>query len=146
MIGKKNSAFTMVEILIVLVIIGALFAFVGPRLIRMFGKSDKAVTQLRMNGLKDALLQYKTDVGHYPTKKDGGLRALIESPGGAAAEKWDGPYVASEEDLEDKWGRDFEYNIPPVKEKKFRYFEIISFGADGEEGGKGDNAEIHVGG
>ena len=146
MVFRKSSAFTMIEILIVLGIIGFLFAFLlGPQITKMFGKSDVAITKLRMNKIKSALTQYKMDVGHYPTKKEGGLRALLEKPSAPAGEKWSGPYIDDEEDLEDKWGMELEYSIPPTKSKKFRIFEIISFGSDGQEGGQGENAEIYVG-
>ncbi|MBD3231307.1 type II secretion system protein GspG [Candidatus Dependentiae bacterium] len=144
MIFQKSSAFTMIEILIVLAIIGFLFAFLGPTLYRRIAQSDVALTKLKMGKVKDALVEYKNNVGHYPTKREGGLRALIEKPQGV--ENWNGPYLDSEDDLLDKWGNELELNIPPVKSKKFRYLEIISYGADGQEGGIGENAEIIVGG
>ena len=144
---KKSSAFTMVEILVVLMIIGFLFAFFGPALYRRIAQSDVALTKLKMAKIKDALTEYKLNMGHYPTKKEGGLRALLEKPNVAGAQNWNGPYLDSEDDLLDKWGNEIECNIPPVKYKnKFRYLEIISYGADGQEGGTGDNAEIVVGG
>ena len=146
MFVRRSSAFTMIEILLVMVIIGFLFAFLlGPRVMDMFGRSDVAVTKLRMQKIKSALIQYKMDVGHYPTKRDGGLKALLEKPSTPAGAKWRGPYLDDEEDLTDKWGYEFEYNRPPVRNKKFRVFEIISFGADGQEGGNDDNAEIYIG-
>ncbi len=142
---QKSSAFTLVEILIVLMIIGFLFAFVGPALYRRIAQSDVSMTKLKMGKIKDAMIEYKTNVGHYPTKKEGGLQALIVKPQGA--EGWNGPYLDGEDDLLDKWGNEFECNIPPVRYKnKYRYLEIISFGADGEEGGTGDKAEIVFGG
>ena len=147
MFMRKNSAFTMIEILIVLAIIGFLFAFLlGPQLLKVFGKSDVAVTKLRMQKVKTALLQYKMDIGHYPTKREGGIQALLEKPKvPTAADKWRGPYLDDEEDLEDKWGNELQYNRPPERSKKFKIFEIISFGADGQEGGDGDDAEIYIG-
>ncbi len=145
MLYRKSSAFTMIEILIVLGIIGFLLAFMMGPLLRMFGRSDVAVTKLKMSKVKNALLQYKTDVGHYPTKREGGIRGLLEKPSTPAGGKWRGPYLDDEDDLEDKWGNELEYNAPPARSKKFKVFEIISFGADGQEGGEGDNVEIYVG-
>lgn len=142
---QKSSAFTLVEILVVLMIMGFLLAFVGPALYRRIAQSKVAMTKLKMGTIKSALIEYQTDVGHYPNKKEGGLQALIVQPQGAQG--WNGPYLDDEGDLLDKWGGEFECNIPPVKYKnKFKYLEIISYGADGEEGGTGDNAEIVSGG
>ena len=91
-------------------------------------------------------MEYKMDMGRYPTKREGGIRALIDKPSIKGAEDWRGPYLEREDDLLDKWGHEIEYNAPPVKYKnKFRYLEIISYGADGQDGGTGDNAEILVG-
>ena len=140
----RNSGFTMFEILIVLVILGSLVAFLWGPLTRMFGQSDVYLTKLKLATLKNALTEYKLHVGHYPTKKEGGLRALVDKPQGA--QDWRGPYVKGEDDLLDKWGHEIEYNCPPVKYKnKFRYLEVISFGRDGMEGGTGDDAEIPEG-
>jgi general secretion pathway protein G len=140
---KKNSAFTLVEILIVLIIIAFLFAFLGPRIMRYTGQMNISKTKLKMEKIKEGLMLYKQNMGHYPSKKEGGLRALLEKPNvSGAAEKWTGPYIDGEDDLIDSWESPFEYNAPPVKYgKDFHYFEIISVGrAEKEEG-----AEIPTG-
>jgi len=141
----RNSGFTMFEILMVLVIIGALITFLWGPLAKRFGESDVYLTKLKLSKVKNALMEYKMHMGHYPTKKEGGLRALIDKPSIQAAQDWRGPYVESEDDLLDKWAHEVEYYAPPKNKNKFRYFEIISYGADGQEGGKGDDAEISVG-
>ena len=133
---RTNPAFTMIEILLVVGIIAFLFAFLGPRIYKMIAKSDIKITELKMGKIKGAMIEYKQDMGHYPNKKEGlaALRSVPSTRG--ASEKWDGPYLDEDDDLLDKWGNEFEYNIPPVKYKnKYRYFQIISLGS-GEEGAK----------
>ena len=129
----NSKAFTLMEMLVVLFIVGFLLAFMGPRVYKTIFKSDVAITKMKMAKIKNGLLEYKQDMGHYPNKREGGIQALIVRPNVPGNEKWDGPYVDSEEDLEDRWGNPFELNIPPVKNKQFRFFEIISEGGEGEE-------------
>jgi general secretion pathway protein G len=136
----RNKAFTLIEMLVVLFIIGFLAAFILPRLYRNIARSDVQTTKLKMSKISEALLQYKQDMGRYPIKRDGGIQALFFKPNVAGAEKWDGPYLDSEEDLEDKWGEPFELNTPPVKYKQFRYFEVVSPG-----GGTDEAKEIYIG-
>ena len=129
----KSRAFTLMEMLIVLVIIGFILAFIGPRIINQMFRSDVSMTKMKMSLVRDGLIQYKQDMGHFPKKKEGGIQALLSRPNTPGNEKWDGPYVTSEEDLEDKWAEPLELNIPPVKNKNFRFFEIISTGGESED-------------
>jgi len=128
----KNRAFTLIEIMIVLVIIGFIMALIGPKLYQRFAKSERYKTEIILGKLKVALFEYKMDMGHYPKKQEGGLRALVERPNTPGNEKWDKPYVDNELDLQDAWGQDFEYNCPPEKHKEFKIFEIISVGGEAE--------------
>ncbi len=139
---RKNSAFTIMEIMVVLGIIIFLMSMLIPRVTKYFGKSDVKMTKIKMTTLKEALVQYKMDVGHYPRTKEGGLNALIDESVGSKIKKWRGPY-AQEDELYDKWDNEFIYNSPPQEyDKDYRSFEIISYGANGEEGGTGDDHDI----
>lgn len=130
---RQNSAFTMIEIIVVLVIIAGILALVGPRIARQFLQSKEKMTALRINNLKNSLLEYSKDVGHFPTKKEGNLEALVKKPEAKEAVKWNGPY-AKEEELLDASNQDFEYNLPPVKFKdKYKIYEIISTSQEGKE-------------
>lgn len=125
----KNKAFTLVEIMVVLLIVGFLVAFVGRGLVRRMAQSKVEMTKLRMSKIKSGLIEYNQAMGRYPKKQDGGLNALLERPNTQGKENWDGPYVDGEDDLEDKWNESFEYNCPPLKYKTlYRFFEIISGG------------------
>ena len=131
---NRSSAFTMMEILMVLFIIGFLFAFLGPRFFKMIGKKDVAVTKLKISKIKNSLIEYKQDMGHYPNTREGKLEALRARPNVKGNEKWDGPYLDEDSDLLDEWGNDFEYNLPPIKYRdKYKYFEIISSGGPEED-------------
>lgn len=130
----KSKAFTLIEILVVLVIVGFLMAIVGPRVAQYMGKTDVAKLKIRMSQVQEQLISYKQDMGHYPNKREGGIQALIYRPNTPGAEKWDGPYITSEEDIYDAFGDPFELNIPPVRSKTFRFFEIVAPHPSGDEG------------
>ncbi len=139
MINKtKNRAaagFSLIELLIVLVILGMLGGLVGPRLFTQVdaSKVDVAETQVRM--LKTAIQAYRLDNGMYPDDNTG-LQALVRRP--PEIETWNGPYL--EEILpSDPWGNDFVYQS---RASNFQGFALYSYGADGEEGGEGLNADI----
>lgn len=131
-----RSGFTMIELMIVIAIIAALAALVGPALIKNLGKSKVTTTQANMTALKAALQDYYSDMGHFPTKSEKGLQALVERPRGPVGKKWEGPYLEGKTELPlDGWDADFEYNSPPVKFKQqYRYYEIISYGDPSKEG------------
>lgn len=144
MIIRKNEAFTMLEIMVVLFIIGMVATLGGPRILKVFTQGKATATQAYLNEIKGAIAQYNMDIGHYPNKQEGGLRALVERPNRQdIASKWDGPYI-EEEKLNDKWGNEIVFNCPPEKYKDiYRYFEVISYG---EEGEGGNSKELHSGG
>ncbi len=144
MIVRKKAAFTMIEIMVVLFIIGMMATLGGPRILRFMSMGKETGTTAYLNELKSALALYEMHIGHYPTKQEGELRALVDRPSiQAVAAKWDGPYI-DEEKLNDKWGNEIVYNCPPQKHKDiYRYFEVISYGENGEDGG---GKELHSGG
>ncbi|NUN59555.1 MAG: type II secretion system major pseudopilin GspG [Burkholderiaceae bacterium] len=135
---KKARGFTLIELLIVMVILGLLASLVGPRL---FGQLDSskikaARTQIEMVGA--ALDTYRLDMSRYPSSEQG-IAALSEKPADAAeAAKWRGPYLKKRVD-KDPWGSSYVYKSPGEKSD----YELSSLGADGKEGGSGDDADIH---
>jgi general secretion pathway protein G len=135
---KLARGFTLIELLIVMVILGLLASLVGPRL---FGQLDAskikaARTQIEMVGA--ALDTYRLDMSRYP-KTDEGIAALFEKPSDPAqATRWRGPYLKKRVD-KDPWGNSYVYKAPGEKAE----YELSSLGADGQEGGTGDGADIH---
>ena len=133
--AEKVSGFTLIELLIVMVIIGLLAAFIVPKLIGRVGESKQTAAKAQIELLSTALQVYKLDTGKYPPQ-DSGLDSLITKPG--AVKNWKGPYLAKNKVPKDPWGVDYIYKYPG----EHGDYEIISYGADENEGGTGDNKDI----
>ncbi|MEO4201166.1 type II secretion system major pseudopilin GspG [Acinetobacter pittii] len=135
---KRASGFTLIEVMVVIVILGVLAALIVPN---VMGRSEKAkidTTQIALKGVAGALDQYKLDNGHFPTMQEGGLDALVNQP--ATAKNWmPGGYVKGGYP-KDSWKNDIQYVIPGADG---RAFDLYSFGADGKEGGEGNDADIY---
>jgi len=131
---KREKGFTLIELLIVMVILGLLTALVAPRLINKIGKSKVKAAKAQIEMFSTALDAFKLDVGRYPTTQEG-LKALIENPG---VEGWDGPYLKKKKIPKDPWGHDYVYRCPG----EHGDYDIISYGADGQPGGEGENKDI----
>jgi len=132
----RSAGFTLLEMIIVVAIMGLLAALVLPRLTGQIGKSKVKTTMAQIEMLATAIEQYNVDVGRYPTHQQG-LEALLTKPQEVDAEAWNGPYVQKDFIPKDGWGRDFEYELPDDGR-----FVIRSFGADGEPGGEGVDADL----
>ena len=131
----KHSGFTLLELLVVLVILGMLVSYVGPKYFKQIGKSETQVAHAQIEAFDKALDQYRVDAGHYPTT-DQGLAALFVQPAGEA--KWHGPYLKKAVPV-DTWGKAYIYTSPGANG---RDFDIVSYGKDGQPGGTDDNADI----
>ena len=131
---RRRRGFTLLELLVVMVIIGLLAGFVGPRLFAQIGKSEVKVTRAQLDALKKALDTYRIDVGRYPTTEQG-LAALNSRPADEA--KWAGPYL-SKGVPKDPWGHDYIFLSPG----QHGDFDLSSLGRDGRPGGEGEDADI----
>jgi general secretion pathway protein G len=131
----RESGFSLIELIVVLVILGLLAGVVGPRLWNRVGESKAQVTKLQIAELGNALALYRFDVGRYPTTSQG-LQALVEDLG---IQNWSGPYLAKNNVPKDTWGRDYQYRFPGDNGD----YDLWSLGADGEAGGEGDDADIN---
>ena len=130
---KKEMGFSLIELLIVMVIMGLLAALVGPRMFGKVGKSKQNAARSQMALFETALDTYRLDVGKYPATEQG-LQTLRKKPGGE--EKWDGPYLPKAVP-KDPWGHPYVYKRTDNGE-----VEMISLGADGTEGGEGEDKDI----
>lgn len=133
---RKQDAFTLMEVMLAVVVIGILATLALPGIMRMRRRLQKNTTLATMATLETAIRDYQEDIGHFPTRQEGGLEAIVTRPRGKAAEKWDGPYLKGRTELpQDSWNYDFEYNTgPAIKDKaRFKYFEIISTGPNGPD-------------
>jgi general secretion pathway protein G len=132
---EAAAGFTLLELLVVMVIIGLLAGYVGPKYFAQVGKSEIKVAKSQMVALEKALDQYRLDTGHYPTS-DEGLAALNTKP--ANETKWDGPYLKKAVPP-DPWGNPYIYKIPGEHGSEF---DLYSYGKDGQPGGEGEAADI----
>jgi len=130
----SKTGFTLLELLIVIVIIGLLAAYVGPKYFAQLGKSEVAVTKAQIAAFEKALDTFRLDVGRYPTTEEG-MAALLVKP--AETTKWNGPYL--KKDIpQDPWGHAYLYKSPGSKGD----MDILSYGKDGQPGGTGEDADI----
>jgi general secretion pathway protein G len=132
--ARHITGFTLLELLVVIVIIGLLAAYVGPKYFAQLGKSEVTVAKAQIDAFEKALDTYRLDVGRYPTSEEG-LNALLAKPPTAA--KWNGPYLKKEVP-QDPWGRPYVYRAPGSKGD----FDLLSYGKDGQPGGSDDNVDI----
>jgi len=130
-----QRGFTLLELLVVIVIIGMLAAYVGPKYFSQLGKSEVTIARAQIEGLARALDTYRLDMGRYPTTEQG-LAALYVKPG-ENAEKWNGPYLSKKVPM-DPWGHAYVYRSPGVRGP----FDLLSYGKDGQPGGTGEAADI----
>ena len=131
---RRTAGFTLLELLVVMVIVGLLAGFVGPRLFAQIGKSEVKVARAQIDALQKALDAYRIDVGRYPSTSQG-LAALNARPGDEP--RWGGPYLAKAVP-KDPWGRDYVYLSPGEHGE----FDLQSLGRDGRRGGEGEDADL----
>jgi general secretion pathway protein G len=132
---ERESGFTLIEMMVVMVIIGLLVALVGPNFIRQGQKAQLKAAVAQVELLGTALDTFRLDVGRYPTTQEG-LAALRQRPFGI--DRWDGPYLKKDVPL-DPWNRPYYYRSPG---EGGRPYDLVSYGADGAPGGDGDNRDI----
>jgi general secretion pathway protein G len=132
---RYQRGFTLVEILVVITIIGLIMALVGSRVISYLGESKVKAAKIQIESLGSALDLFYLDAGRYPTTSEG-LRALVERTGNTAL--WNGPYLKGNTVPNDPWGKPYVYRSPG----QYGAYDILSYGADGQEGGTGAAADI----
>ena len=130
----RRKSFTMIEIVVVIVILVALASIATPLYMNHVKKANIGTAKTQIKLLEDALASYKLDVGTYPSTEDG-LQALMTNPGDS--EKWNGPYIKPAVP-KDPWGNDYFYTSPG----EHGDFDLLSYGADGQPGGEGEDADI----
>jgi general secretion pathway protein G len=129
--------FTMLELMAVLIIIGLLATLVVTKVASKIDQARVTTTIANLKTLHAAVNQFKMDTSRFPTEEEG-LMALIEQP--SDVKNWEpGGYLETTQIPRDGWGNDFIYELYPESGKPF---VIKSLGADGEEGGEGNNADL----
>jgi general secretion pathway protein G len=128
------GGFTLLELLVVMVIIGLLAAYVGPRYFSQLSKSEQSVARAQIEALAKALDTYRLDTGRYPTT-DKGLNALVVKP--SDEPRWQGPYLQKAVPP-DPWGQPYVYRYSGSGSD----FDLLSYGKDGRPGGSGEDGDI----
>jgi general secretion pathway protein G len=137
---SDNRGFSLIELMVVVIILGILAMYIGPKLI---GRTEDAkITQARVQieSLDTALKLYKLDNGVYPGTEQG-LQALVEQPdAGTLPKKWrKGGYLEKGKVPKDPWGNEYIFLSPGTSGD----YDIISYGADGVPGGEDENKDIN---
>ena len=131
----RRRGFTLIELMVVLVIIGVLAALIVPNVLDRADDARVTAARTDVNNLMQALKLYKLDNLRYPTAEQG-LKALVVKPSaGPIPPNWK-PYL--DKLPNDPWGQGYQYMNPGVKGE----IDVFSFGADGQAGGDGKNADV----
>lgn len=129
---SRRSAFTLIELLLVLVILAVLAAIVVPKLTGRGEDARKTAAKTDVTNLAKIMEVYDTDNGGYP-EDNPGLSALVKNPG---VPTWKGPYLSTGELPKDPWGHDYVYKKNGPHNPNG--IDIYSFGPDGKEGTEDD--------
>ena len=131
----RSSGFTLIELMVVLVIIGVLAALIVPNVLDRADDARSTAARTDVTNTMQALKLYRLDNQRYPTAEQG-LQALVARPSsGPAPLNWK-PYL--EKLPNDPWGRPYQYLNPGIQGE----VDVMSFGADGQSGGEGKDADI----
>jgi general secretion pathway protein G len=134
----RPRGFTLLEVLVVIVVIALLATLVAPNIFRNVGDAKVATAKAQIESLATALDTYRLDNGRYPTSAQG-LQALWQKPTIDPPTTWREPYVRKAIP-DDPWGRPYVYLAPGKVNPSG--FDLASYGADGQPGGDGENADI----
>ena len=134
---QGEQGFTLVEMLVVIAIIGLIMGLIGPSVLNYLSESKVKAAKIQMQSFASALDLFNLDAGRYPSTSEG-LDALVHRTPGVAA--WNGPYLKGGNVPMDPWNHAYIYRAPG----EHGAFDIISLGADGQEGGSGVAADISL--
>ena len=135
-IRGNHSGFTLIELMVVVIILGILALYIGPKIMGEPEKAKRVKAKMDIASLETALKMYKLDNGRYPST-DQGLQSLVTVPeSGVIPKNWrKGGYLEKNKVPKDPWGNEFVYISPGVHGD----FDLISYGLDGVPGGENED-------
>ncbi|MFO8089424.1 MAG: type II secretion system major pseudopilin GspG [Desulfatiglandaceae bacterium] len=138
--NKSDKGFTLIELMVVIVILGILAGLIVPKIMGRPEEARRMKARVQIESIETALKLYKLDNGVYPSTEQG-LQALVEPPSvGQLPRKWrEGGYLEKGRVPEDPWGNEYVYLSPGLHGD----LDLMSYGADGEPGGEGADADIN---
>ena len=128
----KKTRFTLIEVVVVIIILVTLASIATPIYLNYVKKANVGAATTQIKLLEAAVTGYRLDVGSYPESLNGLVENISQS------EKWDGPYIKPAVP-KDPWGNEYIYTCPGEHSTDF---DLVSYGADGQPGGTGENADI----
>ncbi len=139
--ARSTAAFTLIEIMAVVIIIGLLTTIVGAAIFNQVDKGRVTTAGAQINSLEGVLELYRMDNGRFPTTEQG-LEALVRAPTGDPAPRNypPGGYLKGGKVPKDPWGNPYGYESPG--QRNVHSFDLWSFGADGANGGEGTDADV----
>jgi general secretion pathway protein G len=132
-----QQGFTLVEMLVVIAIIGLIMGLIGPRVLNYLSESKVKTARIQLQSFAGALDLFYLDAGRFPSSAEG-LAALVQRTPGVSA--WNGPYLKGGNVPTDPWSHAYVYRSPG----EHGPYDIVSYGADGQEGGSGVAADISL--
>lgn len=127
---RNDHGFTLIELMVVILILGLLVAYVGPRVLGFSDKAKIDTSRAQISGLETALKLYKIDNGQYPSAEQG-LSALVKKPtADPLPNNWKKKgYMGKRKLPKDPWGRDYQYANPTLHEEN-QDIDVYSLGPD----------------
>jgi len=122
---RSGRAFTLMEIILVVVIIGIMLTLVAPRITNRTRQAKIIQAKHQIEAFRSALQQYEMDVGNFPKT----LQDLVEKPSDVDEDAWNGPYLTSNAVPKDPWGHEYHYRTPG---EHYKDYDIWSDGPDGQ--------------
>jgi len=131
-IRRRSKAFTLIELLAVIAILGLIAAFAVPQVLKWVSGARSDSARIQIEALGASIDLYRLEVGAFPPTLD----ALVKKPNGV--DRWDGPYIKKKVVPRDPWGNDYVYRYPGNNGE----YDLISLGSDNSEGGEGEQKDI----
>jgi general secretion pathway protein G len=132
-----GRGFSIIEVIVIVVILGIIAAVIAPRLFGRIGQAKESVAKSGVASLATAMRNYMVDNGL--PESGSPITILWERPSTIEEAAWKGPYVENPDALKDPWGNMYVLVIPPQFNADF---DVVSYGADGQQGGEGEAADL----